>query len=96
MSENALKRNTKRNRDQKNNGVGSTIFMILPRVLGLGFRLGLFYLGFKRKAKKAGKIFEKELIAGGMDKKMARKLKEDYMQTSHLFRNLRIANMDKY
>jgi hypothetical protein len=77
------------NRDKKHSGAGTMILQVLPRALGLGFRIGIFYLGFKRRARKAGKIFEKELLAAGMDKIQARQLRDDYLQTSHVIRHMR-------
>jgi hypothetical protein len=103
MYENDLRKDLKKNRnrnknkinaDQRQSGIGNMMLHIFPRVLGLGFRLGFFYLGFKRRARKAGKIFEKELLAAGMDKQMARKLRDDYMQSSHIFHQIRKARTE--
>ncbi len=65
----------------------------MPRVIPLAFKLGLVYLSFKRKAKKAGKIFEKELLANGIDKDTAKLLKEDYLLTSHFLSGLNLSYM---
>jgi len=50
----------------------------------MGFRLGMAYLRFKRKAKRAARVFEKELIAGGIDAEGAKKLTEMYLESSRL------------
>ncbi len=99
MYEKELKRDWRKNRQnhtQNQHPIGNLILTMLPRALGLGFRLGLFYLGLKRRAKKAGKIFEKELLAAGMDKDLAKQLKEDYMQTSHFLHQFKISELRRY
>ena len=95
MYENDLRKSSKKNeRINAPKKRSFAILKIIPKAFGLGFRLGLFYLGFKRKARKAGKIFEKELLAVGMDKKMARQLKKDYLETSHFFHQIRGSQMN--
>jgi hypothetical protein len=53
----------------------------LPKIL---FRFGIVFLGFKRKANKAGKVFRTELIKQGFDRDTATELTETYMKTSQL------------
>jgi len=50
------------------------------------FRLGGTFLRFKRDAKKAGKIFRKELIKQGFDKKIATNLTNSYLEGSNLIK----------
>lgn len=59
----------------------------MPGFISLAFKLGLVYLRFKRQAKKAGKVFEKELIRNGIDKNTARLLKEEYLKSSRILRS---------
>ena len=68
---------------------------IVPRLIPLVIKLGFVYLSFKRKAKKAGKIFEKELLANGIDKNTAKLLKQDYLQTSHFLSSFDFSHMAK-
>jgi len=65
----------------------------IPRLIPLVMKLGMFYLSFKRKAKKAGKIFEKELVANGIDRTTARLLTEEYLKTSHFLRQFDFSHM---
>lgn len=58
--------------------------MILPSLPGLTIRLGGTFLRFKRDAKKAGKIFRKELEKQGIDKKTAEELTGKYLEGSHV------------
>ena len=60
--------------------------MLLPSIPGLTIRLTGTFLRFKRDAKKAGKVFRKELIQKGFDKKTANELTEIYLEGSHLRR----------
>ena len=46
------------------------------------FKLGWTYLGFKRKAKKAGNLFKKQLLADGVDKAAAETLTDQYLRSS--------------
>ena len=71
------------------------VFKTAPRLIPLAVKLGFVYLGFKRKAKKAGKIFEKELIVNGIDKNTAKLLTEEYMKTSHFLRGFDFSHMVK-
>jgi len=60
--------------------------------IGGGLKIGVkmlpCYLRFKRKAKKAGKVFQGELEASGMDPQLASALTEEYLKSSHLLRNM--------
>jgi hypothetical protein len=58
--------------------------MMLPAMPSLLFRLTGTFLRFKRDAKKAGKIFRKELIRQGFDKKTATELTETYLEGINL------------
>lgn len=58
--------------------------MLLPAMPSLIIRLGGTFLRFKRQAKKAGKVFRKELVKQGIDKQTAQELTEIYMEGSHL------------
>jgi hypothetical protein len=58
--------------------------IMLPSLPSLIVRLGGTFLRFKRDAKKAGKIFRKELIKQGFDKKTAAELTEIYLEGSNL------------
>lgn len=64
--------------------VGQIIIAGIPVMLTLGFRLGIAYLRMKRKAGKAARVFERELLAGGMDRASARKLTEMYLESSRI------------
>lgn len=57
---------------------------LLPSLPSLMIRFGGTFLRFKRDAKKAGKIFRKELMNQGLDKQTATDLTEIYMQGSDL------------
>lgn len=56
----------------------------IPIMVTMGFRLGIVYLKFKMKAKKAAAVFERELLARGMDREMARRLTEMYLESSRI------------
>jgi hypothetical protein len=64
---------------------GQFVIAGIPIMVTMGFRLGIAYLRFKRKAKKAARVFERELLAGGIDKGMARDLTEMYLESSRIF-----------
>lgn len=53
----------------------------LPKLL---FKFSMTFLRFKRKAKKAEKVFKKELIKQGLDKLTATELTEIYMKSSKI------------
>ena len=58
--------------------------MMLPALPSLMFRLGGTFLKYKRNAKKAGKVFKKELIKQGFDKKTAEGLTKKYLAGSDI------------
>lgn len=60
--------------------------IMIPSLPSLMFRLGGTFLRFKRDAKKAGKIFRKELIKQGFDKKIATNLTNSYLEGSNLIK----------
>jgi len=64
--------------------VGQFVIAGIPVMVALGFRLGIAYLKFKRKAKKAAGVFERELLAGGIDKASARRLTQMYLESSRV------------
>jgi len=58
--------------------------LMIPSMPSLMFRLGGTFLRFKRNANKAGKVFKKELIKQGLDKKTASELTQEYLKGSHI------------
>ena len=58
--------------------------ILLPSLPFLSLKLGTAYLRLKRQSKKAGKIFEKELLRQGFDEEIASELTEQYLRSSHL------------
>jgi hypothetical protein len=72
----------------KNRGAGGEGFRIagamIPSLIPLMLRLGKTYLKFKKDAQRAGKIFEKELRAKGLDKATAKAMTEIYLDSSRL------------
>lgn len=59
---------------------------LLPSLFPLVLKLGKTYLRFKKDAQKAGKIFEKELRANGIDKETAKAMTEIYLNSSRILR----------
>lgn len=59
--------------------------MILPSLPSIIIKYGSVFLKFKRDAKKAGKIFQKELVRQGIDKSMATKFTAKYLETGNIF-----------
>ena len=49
----------------------------------LFIKMGVTYLRFKRRAKKAGKIFKAQLLEAGLEPEDAKVLTEQYLSTSH-------------
>ena len=94
MSGKRSEENFKRSKPHKDSThAREMIFSTAPRLIPLAFKIGLVYLSFKRKAKKAGKIFEKELISAGIDKDVAKLLTEDYLKSSHFLREFDFSDM---
>ncbi len=63
---------------------GQMVIAGIPVMVKLGLRAGIAYLKFKRKARKAARIFERELLAGGIDPEGARTLTEMYLESSRI------------
>jgi len=59
---------------------------LLPSLPRLILRCGGTFLRFRRDAKKAGKVFKKELIEQGIDIQTATELTDIYMDGSDLFK----------
>ena len=55
--------------------------MLISSLPYLIIRFGAIYLGYKRKSKKAGKIFKKTLLKEGIDRRTADKLTNNFTQT---------------
>lgn len=76
--------------ERKNNGTEVDPFrffgIMLSSMPSLMFRLGGIFLRFKRDAKKAGKVFRKELIDQGLDKATAAELTGIYLEGSDLLK----------
>lgn len=66
--------------------------ILLPSLPSLMIRFGGTFLRFKRNAKKAGKVFKKELMKQGLDKQVASELTEIYMDGSDLSKFIQIMN----
>jgi hypothetical protein len=62
--------------------------LMLPALPSLLIRFGGTFLRFKRNAKKGGKVFQRELINQGLDKKIAEELTEKYLEGSNLSKYL--------
>jgi hypothetical protein len=60
--------------------------VLIPSLIPLVFKLGKTYLRFKKDAQKAGKIFQKELRANGIDKETAQAMTEIYLNSSRILR----------
>jgi len=65
--------------------------MVISSLPSLMFRLAGTFLKFKRDAKKGGHIFQKELIARGLDAETAAKLTGIYLESSNLMQYMRYA-----
>jgi len=68
-------------REQREIKIFSAFLPFLPKLL---FKFGVTFLRFKKGAKKAGKIFRKELMKQGVDKHTASELTEVYMKGSEI------------
>jgi len=58
--------------------------ILLPSLPSLIIKFGGVFLRFKRNAKKAGKVFRKELMKQGLDKQTATGLTDIYLEGSDL------------
>ena len=74
------------NNGTENGAKPSVVATLLPKIMGMMFRLIPTYLRFRSKARKAEKIFVKELIAQGLERKRAEELGDLYMEPTHLFK----------
>ena len=81
--------------NNRSGATGNIVLKSAPTLISLVFKLGFVYLGFKRKAKKAGKIFQKELIANGIDKETAKLLTDEYLQSAHILHGFDFSQMVK-
>jgi hypothetical protein len=82
-----MNKNIKNKEERNPVKIFSMIFTSMPSLL---FRLGGTYLRFKKEAQKAEKIFKRELIKQGIDKKIAEDLARIYSEGSnikHIFHN---------
>ena len=76
-----MNKNIKNKEERDPVKIFSMIFTSMPSLL---FRLGGTYLRFKKEAQKAEKIFKRELIKHGIDKKIAEELAKIYSQSSNI------------
>jgi len=60
------------------------IGMLLPSFPFLTFKFGREFLSFKRRSKKAGKIFQNELRKQGLDQETAKGLTKIYLSSSNI------------
>ncbi len=65
-------------------GMRTIVGVLLPVLPKLLFKSGITFLRFKRGAKKAGKVFRKELLKQGLDKQTASELTVLYMKGSEI------------
>jgi len=78
---------TKKAEEKRN--VNSELFnMILPLIPNLLLKSGWAFLRFKMDAKRGGSIFQKELMNQGLDKTIAGKLTDIYLEGSNLLHSL--------
>jgi len=69
--------------------VNSELFsIILPLIPNLLLKSGWAFVRFKIDAKKGGSIFQKELMNQGLDKTIATKLTDIYLEGSNLLHSL--------
>ena len=69
--------------------VNSELFsIILPLIPNLLLKSGWAFVRFKMDAKKGGNIFQKELMNQGLDKTIATKLTDIYLEGSNLLHSL--------
>jgi hypothetical protein len=66
---------------------------MIPSLIPLVFKLGRTYLRFKKDAQKAGKIFKKQLVANGIDKRTAEEMTEIYLNSSRILRYFDFSEM---
>jgi len=69
--------------------------MMVPRSIPLLIKLGVEYLRFKRRVKKAAGIFKKELLTAGVDKDSAKRLTREYLRGARMMRQFDLSSMAK-
>ncbi len=82
----------RRNRGEAGEGIRFAGALI-PSLIPLMLRLGRTYLRFKKDAQKAGRIFRKQLIANGIDKRTAEEITELYLDSSRILRTFDFSEM---
>ncbi len=78
----------KHNKDTRDADPIKWFGMFLSFLPSLMLKSGGAFLRFKRQAKRGGKVFQKELINQGLDKKTAAELTQTYVEGSELLRSL--------
>jgi hypothetical protein len=58
--------------------------VLIPYIPTMLFRIPRTLLHIKKMAQRGGNVFQRELIAQGIDQETARKLTESYLETSNL------------
>ncbi len=58
--------------------------VLIPYIPTMLFRIPGTLFHIKKMAKRGGNVFQRELIAQGIDRETARKLTESYLETSNL------------
>ena len=71
-------------RKKSGGGFGQYVRMMFSSFPSLFLTMGRIFLRFKRDAKKAGRIFRRELKAQGIDKETAAALTETYLKSSEI------------
>jgi hypothetical protein len=71
-------------KEKRKRRVLKNVGVLLPFLPKLLFQLSITFLRFKRRAKKAGKIFRQELIKQGVDKDTASGLTGFYLESSEI------------
>lgn len=79
---------SKKNKEMENADPVKWFGMIISFIPSLLVKSGGAFLRFKRQAKKGGKIFKKELINQGLDRKTASELTEIYLKGSRLIQSM--------
>ena len=86
----------KKNEEMANADPVKWFGMIISFIPSLLVKSGGAFLRFKRQAKKGGKIFKKELINQGLDRRTASELTDIYLKSSHLIQSMiKIGSLSK-
>lgn len=72
------------NESQERDSTIKSFGVLIPFLPKLLIKLSITFLRFKRGAKKAGKVFRKELVEQGLDKQTASELTEIYLRGSEI------------